>query len=272
MVFVLLNVVIVTAQTSTIPMQEKDGFRWKLVLGYGTVGAQDINGNTIIPLSRQYVSVNYSCSEGDPPFFFVLSSKNKFGVCTVKGKEIIAPKYSNLVYHEGQFWYEIGNNEWQSTDIALNSRGTDSYSYSSSKLGKAVAIGAGITIAGLLIKDAFDNSSSKSSSNKAGNSSNTNKYSSSTKKTSNNNKSSVSSNNKSSVSSHNNKRDGKAVYSKCPTCGFDGTDEVIETAVFRCPQCNHIICRECMYGVECPWCGFDSASKYVWIGNIPGRD
>ena len=120
--------------------EENDGFKWYLLTqnNYTYWGAEDINGNTIIPLEDKYNLVGYDeriglfycifkgknnkeLTEGifdtkgktiiapwiydnivfhNVPSFFYVYKKGKEGICDMKGKEIIPPKYKNLIYSD----------------------------------------------------------------------------------------------------------------------------------------------------------------------------
>lgn len=71
-------------------MTEKDGFSWYSIGENSHYGAQDIEGNNIIPLSRGY---DYPCIyittyDG----WFKVSKNGKNGVCDKNGKELLKPK------------------------------------------------------------------------------------------------------------------------------------------------------------------------------------
>ena len=177
-----------------------DGFQWYRLTGGGHEGAQDRYGNTIIPLSRNYQHLYYiSCEPPYYPPYFYVEVNGKFGVCTVNGEEIIAPKYVSLNYNKnmGGFIYcdhKMNSNttlaDYTPLGIALDSQGnvvggykkggntggSNSYSNSNSSnntstssntnsgstLGEAITVGAGILLAGVAIYDALHDDSSNS--------------------------------------------------------------------------------------------------------------
>ncbi len=73
---------------------EKDGFQWYRLYQNGKYGAEDVNHNTLIPLSRGYTMVLYD-SYG---YFTVYKGDNNKGVCERSGKEIVPPQYHKVMY------------------------------------------------------------------------------------------------------------------------------------------------------------------------------
>ena len=78
-----------------------DGFVWyQLQDGNGHYGAEDENGNVLIPLSRQYSYISWWCGKGK--YFMIekqTGSNTYVGVCDKWGKEIVSPnKYNNEQY------------------------------------------------------------------------------------------------------------------------------------------------------------------------------
>lgn len=174
MVLVVLNVILASAQSRSL--QQRDGFQWYLIKGNGYEGAQDINGNTIIPLSRQYRTVAYMGGYGDPPLFIV-TNQNGTGACTVSGQEIIPPKYPSLIY-DGSFKYRYSfSEEYKSLGISLNSQGAPIYQ-SSTNGSEAAAVLVGAVLVGAAIVGgvaaAVNSSSSRSSSSSSNNKASTN--------------------------------------------------------------------------------------------------
>lgn len=92
---------------------EKNGFKWYKSFEKFFYSAESADGNTLIPISRQYKSIIFIPSNYNKGYFLVRKN-NKEGVCDITGKEIIAPdKYSTVNFHEEKGhvgWYSVKNN------------------------------------------------------------------------------------------------------------------------------------------------------------------
>ena len=94
--------------------EETDGFKWyELTKDYTYYGAEDINGKTLIPLSKKYKRLWYSKSENkDRAFFYVEDENGSCGLFEKNGREIISTDrgYNMIVYHindEGYKWFGV---------------------------------------------------------------------------------------------------------------------------------------------------------------------
>lgn len=104
---------------------EDDGFRWYKTSGKGSVdGAEDVNHNTIIPLSRGYDIVYYTAKEGHKGYFRV-NKGSKWGVCDLTGKEIIQPRDESVFFSTTyeDFEYKSSSGKYVSTGWSLDSNG-----------------------------------------------------------------------------------------------------------------------------------------------------
>ncbi|MBQ9508833.1 MAG: WG repeat-containing protein [Bacteroidales bacterium] len=82
---------------------ENDGFSWYRVGDFSKDGAKSANDTWIIPLSRGYSDILYYGG------YFSVKKNNKEGICDKNGKEIIVPRYDNIVKHEcdGIYYFEV---------------------------------------------------------------------------------------------------------------------------------------------------------------------
>lgn len=85
----------------------EDGFVWYLLTdGEGHDGAEDENGNILIPFSRQYSQVLWWCDDGH--YFMVekkIGSNTYVGACDKWGKEIISPNKYNREQYFAVFYF-----------------------------------------------------------------------------------------------------------------------------------------------------------------------
>ena len=94
--------------------EEKDGFKWYQLKQDKYFGAEDINGNTIIPLSKNYIYLWYSKLENhDRGFLNVKDENDNWGIYDINGREIISTDrgYDLIIYHiteEGFKFFEVG--------------------------------------------------------------------------------------------------------------------------------------------------------------------
>lgn len=113
---------------------EKDGFQWYELCTGSTYGAEDKDGNEIIPLSRGYTSIEYNTHCAMPKIrsvrkandyinhpekyyeegYFSIEKNNSYGSCNVKGEEVVRPLYTQCIRHgdKGKWWYEVQEKEW----------------------------------------------------------------------------------------------------------------------------------------------------------------
>lgn len=75
-------------KTTTKQMTADDGFVWVLISDGKHEGAQDSNGNLLIPLERGYNNLFYSLGD----FLFSKEDVSGYGLCNKAGKEIIPAK------------------------------------------------------------------------------------------------------------------------------------------------------------------------------------
>lgn len=112
------------AQT-TVLMTEKNGYQWYLISKDGKMGAIDIKGNILIPLSYDYVF--FHKVNGCVGYFGVLNidenERKTEGVYDVTGKEIIPCEHSFVAYLGGTFKYREQDTGYIDTHIRLDSKG-----------------------------------------------------------------------------------------------------------------------------------------------------
>ena len=108
---------------------EEDGFVWYEIQKGNIYGAQDRNGNTVIPLTRGYSVVFYFDGA-----FYVYKNK-KEGVCDLTGKEIISPSrgYDEVIHIETGYHVKRNGKEgfcdMTGKEIISPNRGYDECSY-----------------------------------------------------------------------------------------------------------------------------------------------
>lgn len=99
---------------------EKNGYKWIKVYStdFKTVGVEDTDGNTIIPLSEQFSMISF-VQEGESGYFSVWKN-DRNGVYSIKGIEMIPPAYDYLMYFgkEG-FKYRSTNGKWYTLNVFL---------------------------------------------------------------------------------------------------------------------------------------------------------
>lgn len=113
---------------------EKDGFQWYKLRAGGIYGAEDKDGNEIIPLSRGYTYITYYTDSFMPKIrsvkkandyvnhpekyyeegYFSINKNSRCGACNVKGEEIVSPLYTSCSRHgdKGKWWYEVQDEKW----------------------------------------------------------------------------------------------------------------------------------------------------------------
>ena len=102
---------------------EKDGFIWFVTYQKGSFGAEDADGKTIIPLSRNYTGLYYKIRKKNQKGYFECSKSKKEGVCTIDGKEILSPIYDCVFYFANWGFTVTQNNKKIDTDIFLSDNG-----------------------------------------------------------------------------------------------------------------------------------------------------
>ena len=78
---------------------ETNGYKWIKVYStdFKTVGVEDTDGNTIIPLSEQFSMISF-VQEGESGYFSVWKN-DRNGAYSIKGVEMIPPAYDYLAYY-----------------------------------------------------------------------------------------------------------------------------------------------------------------------------
>lgn len=93
--------------------EENDGFKWFRLKQDKYYGATDLNGKTLIPLSKKYVSLWYSTIGNQDRGFFNVKDENYYwGLFEKNGREIISTEkgYDMIVYqitNEGYKFFEV---------------------------------------------------------------------------------------------------------------------------------------------------------------------
>lgn len=85
-------------------------------------GAFSKTGTTIIPLSREYTFICFHGETGHVGYFGVKKNGKK-GVCDVNGKEIIAPRYEDIIFISSEFKYKDSQGNWQPLGYTLDANG-----------------------------------------------------------------------------------------------------------------------------------------------------
>jgi len=114
-------------QVARILQTESNGFQWyKLISGirftiYG-MGAQNENGQIIIPLERGYQHISFQ-SETERTGYFCVNKDGKEGICDLSGREIIPPLYESTTYYDDKFkvWQDgsFKETEWSLTENGI---------------------------------------------------------------------------------------------------------------------------------------------------------
>ena len=96
-----INAQVISRETKA----ESDNYTWVKIRGNGCIGVENVNGATLIPLSRKYTLVYYCNSRNFGIGFFYVERLGEKGVCDLNGKEIISPDrgYTNVDRHDGYF-------------------------------------------------------------------------------------------------------------------------------------------------------------------------
>lgn len=104
----LLLPLMVTAQVKRTKKVEANGFVWHYVEG-ASAGAEDQNGNTLIPTNRGYSSIMYNTTKG----IFHVNKGGKCGICDLTGKELISPDrgYTTISKQKDGYYVNKGLNE-----------------------------------------------------------------------------------------------------------------------------------------------------------------
>lgn len=121
----------VGAQSNRTKKTETDGFVWYLISSTTKFnnGAEDQNGNTIIPLSQGYDWVYYTNG------VFQVSKNLKYGICDKTGREIISPNrgYEEITYLNAAGYYSVvkggkkGMCDLAGNEIISPNKGYDKY-------------------------------------------------------------------------------------------------------------------------------------------------
>lgn len=102
---------------------ESNGFQWYKVTQGNSVGAEDYNHKTLIPLSRGYESLYFIPKSGYKGYFNMYKG-NKEGVCDITGKEILSPSYSGIFYSTSDgFNYKNTSGSYVAAGWELDSEG-----------------------------------------------------------------------------------------------------------------------------------------------------
>ncbi|MBP5327473.1 MAG: hypothetical protein J6Y98_06150 [Bacteroidales bacterium] len=127
LLFILTNTIICVFAQNKELKNEKDGFQWYKISANGFQGAESVDGNTIIPLSREYSSVQYTSVGKTKGYFSIktISRKNetKEGACDIFGNEIIEPKYRAVNYLNKVGFIYVYDNDTIPFDIIIDSTG-----------------------------------------------------------------------------------------------------------------------------------------------------
>lgn len=129
---------------------EDCGFDWYKIRSTNDYryGAESANGETLIPMSRGYEFIMFSCVENHTGFFSV-EKNGKNGVCDIDGKEIIAPRYESTIIFSSTtdgFEYKDANGKWQSLGYTLDANGRGVRTGTSSSSESVASSGVGHTL------------------------------------------------------------------------------------------------------------------------------
>lgn len=96
-----------TSEISRRKFKNDDGHEGYYTKKDGYEGIEDIYGNTVIPLSRQYINVLYSGG------VYYVKKDGYEGICDKSGKEILAPRYyKEVLFSSGKCKYKNTSGEW----------------------------------------------------------------------------------------------------------------------------------------------------------------
>lgn len=102
---------------------EGGGFQWyRLKATNGVVGAQDVYGNTIIPLERGYTAIDFKF-EGMYTGYFQVKKKNYHGVCDLSGREIIPATQDFVIFHTADGFLIKNGKKFEPVGWKLNNVG-----------------------------------------------------------------------------------------------------------------------------------------------------
>lgn len=132
---ILLGLTSLSANAQTRSLKtEEDGFQWYVIFSsdWKYEGAESVDGETLIPLSRQYTFICYHSKSGHKGYFRV-GKGDKDGACDIYGREIIAPQYRKLYYLSKGFSWEDseGNDHYLGITLDANGRAS-SYGHTGS--------------------------------------------------------------------------------------------------------------------------------------------
>lgn len=149
------------AQTKEL-MTEPDGYVWYQTRSADGkyVGAEDENGETLIPLSRKYDKVIWfwvNSFHGASNYFMIYRG-DLTGVCDKYGKEVIAPKFDYIVYNYNKpptFEYRNSDGDFISLGIELYSNGRASSYRLASNYSSSASSSSGSGSSTLLYKGGY---------------------------------------------------------------------------------------------------------------------
>lgn len=83
-------------------------------------GIYNTSGQNIIPASRGYSSVTKTNSDGR--IYYRVCKNGNYGACDINGREIVVPRYCNLILYNGVFYQRDGNGNWVALSIGIDNK------------------------------------------------------------------------------------------------------------------------------------------------------
>lgn len=81
-------------------------------------GIYNTSGKSIIPVSRGYSSITKTSSDGR--IYYRVCKNGYYGACDINGREIIVPKYCNLILYNGVFYHKDSNGNWIALSVGID--------------------------------------------------------------------------------------------------------------------------------------------------------
>lgn len=89
-----------------------------LVWDGSCAGIYDASGRYIIPVSRGYSSITKTNSDGR--IYYRVCKNGKYGACDINGREIVVPRYYNLILYNGVFYIKDDNGNWLALSTGID--------------------------------------------------------------------------------------------------------------------------------------------------------
>lgn len=118
----LLASLSLAAESTTNKYSSHSKFKWVLATNYGFAEARLPDGSVLIPLDDEYTAIELAFNKQTE--FFIVSRKEKKGVCTLDGQLIIPLQADELGYDAANGFYTYSSDGKNYLNVTLNADGS----------------------------------------------------------------------------------------------------------------------------------------------------